>query len=453
MSRPGARVSRIAGIGLAVLLLWPAAAAASSRPARSPEPIPAAAPGDPSAIELRVLLGQLLGEHAFLLLETLRATTLNEGDRVVLRGALDDNSAQLSGAVGAVYGEDAASGFSKLWDLHIDLLVDYAEARRTGDAAAAEAARDGLDRYTQDFASFLATANPSLDAADEAAALRLHVEQVTTFADADYARAYEAQREAFGHMFELGDHLALGIARQFPDRFAGAAVAFSPRSDLRLALDRLLAEHFVLAAEAMKAGVRQAADFDASATALGSNTDDLSAAVGGVYGSEAGAAFKEVWGAHVEAYLSFVQALGAGDESARASSLEQLHAYHDQLADFLSTANPHLRHDDVADLIRLHVQALISQAEATAAGDDARAVATTREGYAGTFRVGAALAEAIAKQFPDRYRDLKELPPTSTLPAPSAHHDPRLLLALAMAVAAVMVAAWSLAAEARPHRS
>jgi hypothetical protein len=59
---------------------------------------------------------------------------------------------------------------------------------------------------------------------------------------------------AFSHMFELGDHLALEIVRQYPDRFADGAVAFSPGSDLQLGLDHLLSEHMVLAAEAMRAG-------------------------------------------------------------------------------------------------------------------------------------------------------------------------------------------------------
>ena len=43
---------------------------------------------------------------------------------------------------------------------------------------------------------------------------------------------------------------------------------------------------------------------------------------------------------------------------------------------------------------------------------DPDAVAATREGYAGTFDVGAALADAIARQFPDQFRDLEQLPMT-----------------------------------------
>ena len=73
----------------------------------------------------------------------------------------------------------------------------------------------------------------------------------------------------------------------------------------------------------------------------------------------------------------------------------------------------------MADLIRRHVQALITQAEATAADDPARAIAATRDGYEGTFEVGAALAEAIGRQFPERFHEVATLPSTdSAAPVP-----------------------------------
>jgi len=397
-----------------VLLLAPVSAAALSAPVAPPHAAPASAADERPATDLRVALSRLLGEHAYLVMETMRAASLGQGEEAALRVALDDNSAQLRGAIASVYGDAGGDGFGVLWDEHVDLLLAYADAGRRNDAAAAAEAQQGLDEYVAKFSNFLAAANPEFHAHDEAAALNLHVGQLTEFAEGDYDQAYESQRAAFGHMFELGDHLALGIARQFPDRFPDGAIAFSPRSDLRLTLDRLLAEHLILASEAMRAGVGAAPDFDPGTDALDANTGDLAAAVGSVYGDEAGAAFRDLWQAHVGAYVTFVEALGSGDEAARESSLMELHGYHDQVAEFLSTANPNLDRDDVAVLISRHVQALISQAEATDAGDHERAVATTREAYAAMFDVGAALADAIVLQFPDRFEDLRELPGTST---------------------------------------
>ena len=69
-------------------------------------------------------------------------------------------------------------------------------------------------------------------------------------------------------------------------------------------------------------------------------------------------------------------------------------------------------------MISHHVTALINQVDAAAAGDHERTVAVTREAYAQMFEVGDALGTAIADQFPDRFTDLKEIPPTDA----TLHH-------------------------------
>lgn len=360
------------------------------------------------AIALRVSLGRLLGEHAFLLMEAMRAS--DDGERATLEAALDENSAALAGAVGSIYGEPAGGRFGDVWDRHVVLLLDYGDAARDGDAEGQRDAREGLRDYMTELGELLAELNPGLDAAKEARALQAHIDQIAAFAEGDYADAYASHRMAFSHMFELGDHLALEIVRQYPEKFVDGAVAFSPRSDLELALDHLLSEHMVLAAEAMRAGVRATPEFDAASTSLDENTVDLSKAIAGVYGGDAGSAFEDVWREHTAAYLAFVDALGSGDDAEREESLARLHGYHERIAQFLAGANPMLDGAAVSALIRRHVQALITQAEATSAGDPARAIAATREGYEATFEVGAALADAIARQFPDRFGDLDTLP-------------------------------------------
>ena len=373
----------------------------------------AASADDRPATGLRVTLGQLLGEHAYLLMETMRSAALGRGEEAALRAGLDDHTADVRDAIASVYGGAAADAFASLWQDHIELLIAYAEASQRGDDAARDEAQRGLDQYVADLAALLHAANPAFRVEDEAAALRIHVNQLKSFTDSDFGAAYESQRDAYQHMFHFGDHLALGMARQFPDRFLDGAIAFSPRTDLRLTLDRLLGEHLVLAAQAMRSGLTEAPDFAAVATALEGNTADLAGAVGSVYGSAAGDAFADLWRAHIDAYVQFVQALGSQDAAAREASLTSLHGYHDEIAAFLASANPNLSEEAVAGLVRRHVQALISQAEATEAGDHERAVATTREAYAGMFDVGAALADAIVAQYPERFEDLMALPGTS----------------------------------------
>lgn len=440
------RFVRTLFVALLLGAAMPASAAAMTFCQVDADP-PPLAQGDSRAIDLRVALGQLLGEHAFLLMEAMRAD--DDAEQTAFESALRENSTALIGAIAGIYGDVAGERFGKVWDQHVRLLLEYGTAAREGDTEALAAARDGLSRYMAQLGRLLAKLNPSLDAVQEAQALQAHIDQITAFAEGDYAEAYASHRMAFSHMFELGDHLALEIVRQYPERFVDGAVAFSPRSDLQLSLDHLLSEHMVLAAEAMRAGVRASPEFEAASASLDENTNDLAEAIAGVYGDDAGSQFRDVWREHTTAYLAFVHALGSRDDAAREASLARLHSYHERIAQFLAAANPMLDGAAVSDLIRRHVQALITQAEATAAQDPARAVAATRDGYEGTFEVAAALAAAVARQFPDRFRDLAELPFTDGLPEPGSQPFPPAGLAALLLVIAVWLI---LAVRARPSR-
>jgi hypothetical protein len=417
-----------------------AAFAAPVRPAAEMAPTLAATT---STADLRLALGRLLAEHAFLTMETMRAVAFKSPEEGALRSGLGGNTTELKEAIAGVYGAAAGDRFNSLWVSHIGALIDYARAKSTGDTAGATGAQQLLDAYLAQFAAFLAKANPHLDAMAEAAALRLHISQLTAITDSNYVRAYESERAAFQHMFAMGDELALAIARQFPGRYSDALVAFSPRTTLRVQLDLLLGEHLVLAAESMRAGLAKTADFAAARQALAGNSADLQDAVAKYYGPEAGQKFGDVWREHVDAYIAFIVAVAANDSSGRTASLNRLHAYHDQIGAFLSSANPYLNAEEVAALIRRHVQALISQVESEVAGDHERTVATIRGAYVQTFEVGDALAMAIARQFPDRFRDLKEWPNTSTR-APdhasgSSLSDLALFVGLALVACVVIV--------------
>jgi hypothetical protein len=94
------------------------------------------------------------------------------------------------------------------------------------------------------------------------------------------------------------------------------------------------------------------------------------------------------------------------------------------------------------------VQALISLVDSTHAGDDEQTVATLRGAYAQTFQVGDVLALATARQFPDRFKDLKEWPPTSTERSdevPTANLPASNLPTMALLVAlALVTGVWTL---------
>ena len=140
--------------------------------------------------------------------------------------ALDANSLDLARTIGAVYGSDAGKSFLELWRQHIVFLIDYARATASKNARMRDDAVQNLLGYAEDFAAFLAAANPHLPEAAVAELLRTHVRGLTAVVDAqaggDHDSAYPSLRDVAAHMQSIGDPLAAAIAKQFPEKFAAA---------------------------------------------------------------------------------------------------------------------------------------------------------------------------------------------------------------------------------------
>jgi hypothetical protein len=176
------------------------------------------------AAELRASLNRLLQEHVYLAgAATGAALGGRDAEFKAAAGALDGNGVDLSKMIGAVYGADAGQAFLALWRRHIGFAVDYTTGVATRDRKKADGAVDALVAYSQDFAAFLASANPNLPKSAVADLVKTHVVTLKDVVDAqaakDPAKTYAALRSAAGHMSMIADPLAAAIAKQFPDKF------------------------------------------------------------------------------------------------------------------------------------------------------------------------------------------------------------------------------------------
>ena len=190
------------------------------------------------ALDMRVSLDRLLGEHTYLAAIAMRARLTDAPDFEAAAHALGDNSADLAAQITQIYGEDAGKAFDALWRSHTSFYLDYVEAAADGNAAAQTQARDGLRKYGNDFSTFLADANPFLDEDGLEALLAAHtqhlVSQVSTYLDEDYEAAYTTLRDAYEHTESIAAGLAGAIADQFPRLFPDTATAVpAPNSWLR----------------------------------------------------------------------------------------------------------------------------------------------------------------------------------------------------------------------------
>jgi hypothetical protein len=372
---------------------------------------------DDPATTLRVTMDRLLAEHAMLSLEMVRSAIAATPDFEAATAMLDQNTSEVIAAVEGVYGPEAGAAFAEQWRNHIGYLVDYARARIAGDADAAELASTQLDRYVAEFSALLVEAMPVLPRETVTELIDAHVQQlehVAAFDDSDFGHAYPAIRETYRHMFEIGDGLVIGIVTAFPNRFPGRERAFSPATDLRVSLDRLLGEHTYLAALAMRATLNGAPDVASAVDALDENSDELAALIADIYGEAAGDAFAALWTSHVGSYFAYVEALAADDQAAAATALAGLTDYRQDFSGFVADANPLVTEGVLASLIEIHSDHLVSQADAYAAGDYEAAYELARDAYIHSGELSASLAGAIGDQFPKRFPDASmDLRPTA----------------------------------------
>ena len=359
------------------------------------------------AADLRVTLSNLLAEHTAL---AASATAGALGGRTALfRGAaaaLDANSDDVIRAVGGVYGEDAGRAFGPLWKKHIGFVVDYTTGLATKDRTKQERAVNDLLAYTQELGAFLSSATKSLPASAVADLVKMHVLTLKDVIDAQAAevpgREFAAVRRAYSHMGMIAEPLAGAISKQFPSRYPGSVDG--PAVGLRVTLNTLFAEHVYLAARATGAalGGRQI-EFRAAAAALDGNSDDIIRAVASVYGEDAGRAFGPLWKKHIGFVVDYTTGLATKDRTKQERAVNDLLAYTQELGAFLSSATKSLPASAVADLVKMHVLTLKDVIDAQAAGNAPKVYVELRRAMGHMGMLADPLAEAIVKQFPERF--------------------------------------------------
>ena len=183
-----------------------------------------------------------------------------------------------------------------------------------------------------------------------------------------------------------------------------AASSGAKAAELRAGLNTLLSEHVLLAASATGAALGgRAEEFKSAATALDANSVSISKAIGSVYGPDAEAAFLPLWRKHIGFVVDYTVGLATGDKAKQNKAVSDLVGYTEDFGAFLSSANPNLPKSAVAELVKGHILTLKDVIDAQAAKDYGKAYSALRTAAGHMHMIADPLAEAIVKQFPDRF--------------------------------------------------
>ena len=374
---------------------------------------------DTGAATLRAGLTDLLSEHVYL--AALATGAALRGDSAgfeqfagALNGPANSNTADLVAAIGSAYGPDVQKAFDGLWrsDKHIPQFVAYTQATAKDDKAGQDAAVTQLKAYAKEFGATINSVNDKLPADVVENAIVEHATELIAVINAqkagDQPAVYSALRSAYGHMAHTATALAGGTVARFPDKFDGAVD--SKASDLRSGLNLLLREHVWLAGSATGAALGgRMPQFQAVAAALNgptdSNTADIVAAVGSVYGPEVQTAFDGLWRSdkHIPQFVAYTQAAAKGDKAGQDAAVTQLKAYAKEFGATLNSVNDKLPADAVESAIVEHATTLLAVIDAQAAKDPAKAATALRSAVGHMSMTAKAIAGATVAKFPEKF--------------------------------------------------
>jgi hypothetical protein len=134
------------------------------------------------------------------------------------------------------------------------------------------------------------------------------------------------------------------------------------------------------------------------------NSKALGDAVALVYGKSTGDKFVGLFNGHIMAVAAYYTSAFAGNETGKKEAANALVSNAMDIAVFLSQANPNLPRDVVFSLLRDHGLQAMRQADLLAQGkfsDESSLYIAMRDHL---IRIADAIAEAIVKQFPDKFK-------------------------------------------------
>ncbi|MBL7926331.1 MAG: hypothetical protein JNK61_05415 [Bacteroidia bacterium] len=179
--------------------------------------------GDP-AVELRGAMQKLWADHMQWTFATVDAFYHNQNGLSAQLNRLLKNQKDIGAAIVPVYGQAAGDKLTALLTTHINQAVPVLTAAKSGDQAALKKALDDWYANAQEIADFLASANSkNWKQEDLRAMMKLHIDETTGYAvellKGNYEEAVKKFDKANDDMKKMSDELAMGIVKQFPDKF------------------------------------------------------------------------------------------------------------------------------------------------------------------------------------------------------------------------------------------
>ena len=185
----------------------------------------------------------------------------------------------------------------------------------------------------------------------------------------------------------------------------GKAAAGDPAAvvTLRNGMRQLWEEHIVYTRNFIISALAGLDDTNAIAGRLLRNQDDIGNAIKPVYGDEAGKKLAALLRDHILIAADIVKAAKAGDNDGVAAGQKRWYANADDIAAFLSAANPNWPKAALTDMLHKHLEFTTTEVVSRLKKDWAADIEAYDKGHAHMLMFADALTDGIVKQFPKKF--------------------------------------------------
>lgn len=209
--------------------------------------------------------------------------------------------------------------------------------------------------------------------------------------------------------------LLMGFILLFPlNMVAGTTSAYSKPQEQRISQSevnfenefrRLWIDHVLWTSNYITSATTAGAEDQTQVLArLLKNQEDIGNAVKTVYGEKAGNKLTDLLKEHIVIAGKIVDPAKSGNDALVKQLNKEWYRNADEIAAFLSGANPHLKNEDLKNLLYMHLKLVTNDLSASLSKDWNARIAAIDEGVTHIILMADTITAGVIKQFPDKFK-------------------------------------------------
>lgn len=201
---------------------------------------------------------------------------------------------------------------------------------------------------------------------------------------------------------QMASAMTIQPDNQMSANIAKVTTAIDP-IQLKLALRDLWVDHIVYTRNYIIGFAAGLPDTNIVAQRLLKNQEDIGNAIKPFYGNEAGDKLTSLLKGHILGAADILKAAKSGNTTGAAAAEKKWYGNADEIATFLSAANPNWSKADLKTMLDSHLNLTLSEAVATLGGKYSNSIIAFDKIRQQAMAMSDSLADGIVKQFPNKF--------------------------------------------------